>query len=255
MTELATFILVFVRAGALLAVFPLFSAANVPVQLRLALGALAALLIAPLLPPVSIADLSIWGVAKLIFIEASVGLLLGFICRIVFFAAEFAGGIASTEMGLMLSSTFNPAASAVMGAPAMLLYWLTLMLFLTLDMHHWMLAAFQNSYHWVPIGGAHLSENLMQDVISRSAQIFKIGVLIAAPLMSVSFIITLVFCTLGRAVPQMNVFNDSFSVRTLVGLGAFGVTCNLMAQYIQNFLNRLPDDMVRVAQLLGTVSK
>ncbi len=251
MIEIANFILVFVRAGALLAVFPLFSASNVPIQLRLALGALAALLIAPLLTPMSIASLSIWGVVKLIFIEASVGLLLGFVCRIVFFAAEFAGGIASTEMGLMLSTTFNPAAGVVMGAPGMLLYWLTLILFLTLDLHHWMLAAFQNSYVWVPIGGARLSEGLLQDIITRSGQIFRIGVLIAAPIISVSFVITIVFCTLGRAVPQMNVFNDSFSVRTLVGLGAFGMTCNLMAQYIQNFLHRLPEDMLRVAQLLG----
>ena len=129
MIEIANFILVFVRVGAMLAVFPLFSATNVPVQLRLALGALAALLIAPLLPPTPIAGMTIVAMVKLIFIEVSVGLLLGFVCRIVFFAAEFAGGIASTEMGLMLSSTFNPAAGVVMGAPGMLLYWLTLMLF------------------------------------------------------------------------------------------------------------------------------
>lgn len=251
MIEIVNFILVFVRVGAMLAVFPLFSATNVPIQLRLALGALAALLIAPLLPPTAIAGLTIAAMAKLIFIEVSVGLLLGFVCRVVFFAADFAGGIVSTEMGLMLSSTFNPVAGAMTGAPSTLLYWLTMMLFLTLDMHHWMLAAFQSSYTWVPIGGAHLSEGLLQDIIARSSQIFRIGVLIAAPLMCVSFVITIVFCTLARAVPQMNVFTDSFSVRTLVGLGTFGVTCNLMAQYMQNYLHRLPEDMLRVAQLLG----
>jgi flagellar biosynthetic protein FliR len=215
------------------------------------MGALAAFLIAPLLPATPIAGLTVAAMIRLIFIEVSVGLLLGFVCRIVFFAADFAGGIASTEMGLMLSSNFNPAAGASMGAPGTLLYWLTLIIFLSMDLHHWMIAAFQSSYTWVPIGGAHLSENLMRDIVDRTSQIFRIGVLISAPLMCVSFVITIVFCTLGRAVPQMNVFSDSFSVRTLVGLGAFGVTCNLMAQYIQNFLHRLPEDMLRVAQLLG----
>jgi flagellar biosynthesis protein FliR len=41
----------FLRASALMLVFPLFSAANFPVQIRVALGALTAFLVASLLPP------------------------------------------------------------------------------------------------------------------------------------------------------------------------------------------------------------
>jgi flagellar biosynthetic protein FliR len=251
MIEVANYILVFVRAGALLAVFPMFSATNVPVQIRLALGALASFLLAPLLPVVAVSGLSVAELVRLIFIEASVGLLLGFVCRIVFFAAEFAGGLASTEMGLMLSSVYNPAAGSTMAPPSVLLYWLAIVLFLTLDLHHWLIVAFQKSYVYVPIGGAHLSNPLLAEVTMLSANVFRIGVLIAAPVIAVSFVITLMFATLGRAVPQMNVFNDSFSVRTLVGMAAFGLTCNLMAQYIANFLRHMPEDVLRVAQLLG----
>jgi flagellar biosynthetic protein FliR len=154
-------------------------------------------------------------------------------------------------MGLMLSSVFNPASGSTMAPPSILLYWLTVVLLLTLDLHHWLIFAFQSSYAFVPIGGAHLSSELLKEITTLSANIFRIGVLIAAPILCVSFVITLMFATLGRAVPQMNVFNDSFSVRTLAGLAAFGLTCNLMAQYIANFLNRMPEDMLRVSKLLG----
>lgn len=74
---------------------------------------------------------------------------------------------------------------------------------------------------------------------------------LAAPLMAVSFLISLVFSVLGRAVPQMNVFAESFAVRPLVGLSVFGLTLELMSEHIINYLRHLPEDLMRVAQLLG----
>jgi flagellar biosynthesis protein FliR len=55
---------------------------------------------------------------------------------------------------------------------------------------------------------------------------------------------------LGRAVPQMNVFAESFAVRPLVGLAVFGMTLDLMSQHIMNYMRHLPEDMLRVAQAL-----
>jgi hypothetical protein len=47
------------------------------------------------------------------------------------------------------------------------------------------------------------------------------------------------------------VFTENFSLRLLAGLFVVGVTCQLMAQHIASFLQRLPGDVLRVAQLLG----
>ena len=80
---------------------------------------------------------------------------------------------------------------------------------------------------------------------------FVIALQLAAPVMAVSFIVSLVFSVLGRAVPQMNVFHESFTIRTLAGLSVFGVTLQLMAAHIDNYLRRLPEDVFSVAQLLS----
>jgi flagellar biosynthesis protein FliR len=56
---------------------------------------------------------------------------------------------------------------------------------------------------------------------------------------------------LGRAVPQMNVFSESFAFRIMAGLFVFAVTLPLIGQHMANALRRLPDDMMRVAQWLG----
>lgn len=249
---ITTWFLVFTRVGAMLTVLPMFSAQILPAQLRVALGALVAILVAPMVPPVAAEGLSIWLLVKLLFVEASIGLLLGFICRFVFYALEIAGVFIAAEMGLSLPQEFNQLVSGTTMAPGLMLYWIALMTLLSLDLHHWMIVGFQKSYALVPFGGAHLQEALLVDVISRSGKVFALALQIAAPVMAVSFLVTLVFAVLGRAVPQMNVFSESFPVRTLVGLVTFGLTCTFMGQHIANYLRRLPEDMLNVARLAGS---
>jgi flagellar biosynthesis protein FliR len=248
---ITTWFLVFTRVGALLTVLPMFSTAMFPVQLRVALGAMVAILVTPLLPAVAADGLSIWLLGKLLFMEVSIGLLLGFVCRFVFYALEIAGVFIAAEMGLSLPQEFNQLVSGTTMAPGLMLYWIALMTLLSLDLHHWMIAGLQKSYVLVPFGGAHLHEALLGDVISRSGKVFVLALQIAAPVMAVSFLVTLVFAVLGRAVPQMNVFSESFPVRTLAGLVSFGLTCTFMGQHIANYLRRLPEDMLTVARLAG----
>jgi flagellar biosynthetic protein FliR len=243
--------MVFVRLGALLAIFPLFSSHNFPVQVRLALGALVASLVAPTLPPAPFHGLSVWEIVGRMIGEVGIGLVLGFVSRMVFYAIDFAGGIISTEIGLTFSPNLNPFSNTQVDSPGLTLYFLAAMLLLTLDMHHWLLVAFQRSYAVLPVGHAHLSEALLADVLGRTSQIFVLAVQLSAPIIAVSFIISLVFSVLGRAVPQMNVFSESFSFRILVGLAVFGLSLNLMAQHLLNYLRRLPDDLLRIAQLFA----
>jgi flagellar biosynthetic protein FliR len=93
----------------------------------------------------------------------------------IFFALEIAGGIISTEMGLSMPPGINPLNDAPMTTTASILYYLAAMLFLSLDMHHWMLIGFQKTYAYLPIGGAHLSQALVTDMVARTGGIFVIA--------------------------------------------------------------------------------
>ena len=249
--EFANWMLVFARVSALLAVFPVFTARNVPVQLRLALGVLTAFLVAPGLPPMSLANVSLGQFVLLMVKEVGVGVLFGFVARMVFYMLDVAGAIITQEMGLGMAATLNPFSDSRSEAPGTILYYLAAVLFLALDMHHWLLIAFQQSYRVLPVGGAGLSEAVFANVVGQTSRMFLVALLISAPLVAVSFVISLVFAVLGRAVPQMNVFTESFAIRTLAGLMVFGLSLNLMAQHITNGLRRLPQDVLTVAGLLG----
>jgi flagellar biosynthetic protein FliR len=247
--DLTTWFAIFVRFSAYLLLFPLTSAQAIPIMVRLGFGALGAILVLPMVPPVVLDGPSLYPVIRMFFLEATTGLVLGLLARFLFYAVEIAGSLIATESGLMLSSNFNPITASFVASPGVLLHWMSLILLLTLDLHHWMIVGLQRSYEIIPAGGAHLTELLLNDVISRSAGMFVIAIQMTAPVLATSFLVTLVFSLLGRAVPQMNVFSESFPVRTIAGMAVFGLTCNLLAQHIVNQLNRIPTDFLRVAEM------
>ena len=243
--------LVFARVSAMLAIFPVFSSNNFPIQLRIALGALVAYLISVNLPPAATGALTLGGWITTLAIEILIGLFLGFVGRMCFYGLDAAGNVLAVEMGIRPSADINPVTGASSNAPGLILNYLAITLFFSLDMHHWFLIAFQKTYDVLPIGGAHLSSAVFNDLVDRTGWTFLVAIQIAAPLIAVSFIISLVFSVLARAVPQMNVFSESFAFRAMAGLTVFGMTLSLMAEHISNYLRQLPEDMLRVAQLLG----
>lgn len=250
MPDVFNWLLVFLRASGLMTVFPVFSATNFPVQLRVALAALVAFLVAPMIP-VARPPFDFIGMLGLMIGEVGFGLMLGFVSRMLFYALELAGGLISTEIGLSLPSSLNPLSATSTSEIATLLQYFGGMLFLGLNLHHGLLVSFQRSYQFLPVGGGHLQESLLVDVAGQTTHLFIFAIQMAAPLLAVTFIIVLVFAVLGRAVPQMPVFSESFAIKLLSGMTVLGLTCQLMAQHIANFLHRLPEDVLRVAYLMG----
>ncbi len=157
MSELTNWLMVFLRVSAMLAVFPVFSTANFPVQLRLALGALIAALVCPSLPA-AVQPQDIFGWVGVMSVEVVAGLVLGFVARMIFYALDMAGAIITNEIGLSLPPGIDPMTGTRVTAPGSILYYLAAILWLSLDLHHWMLAALVKTYAVLPVGGAHLSE-------------------------------------------------------------------------------------------------
>jgi len=249
--DLYNWLLVFMRVGAFLFVLPFFSSTNFPITMRIALAALIGVFLSPLLPPFPLGHPGFVALLRVMVQEVCVGLLLGFVSRMVFYAVDLAGSIVATEMGLNMASVFNPLTRESTQAPGMILFFLAAVVMLTLDLHHWVLLGFERTYSVLPIGSAHLDGRLFETVVRHTASIFVIAVQIAAPIIAVSFVVLLVFSILSRAVPQMNVFSESFSFRIVGGMIVFGFTLQLTAQHVLNGLRRLPDDLLVVSQLLG----
>jgi flagellar biosynthesis protein FliR len=243
--------LVFLRLGAFLMVLPFFSMAEFPVTMRVALSALGALLIAPILPPYPLNHLDFVSLLGVMIQEVSIGVLLGFVTRMIFYAVELAGSIISSEMGLNMAAIFDPMNQQSNQIAGTVLVFLATVVMLALNMHHWLLLAFVRTYAFLPPGGAHLNNALFETIVAQTSHVFMVALQISAPIIATSFVITLIFSVLSRAVPQMNVFAEMFGFRIVGGLIVFGFTLQLSAQYVANYFNRLPNDLLAVAQMLG----
>jgi len=248
---LQSWLLAFIRSGAFLSVLPLFSGSGVPIQVRMGLSALLGFLIAPGVVVAPLAGAHLSGLIGLCAQEVLSGVVLGFIGRMAFYAADFGGRLIANELGLSMASLFDPFSQSTNQAPGIVLFWLTMLLMLSLDLHHWLLAAFQQSYEVLPAGSAWINAATLENVVSQTSHVLNLGLRMAAPMMAVSFIIVLVFAMLGRAVPQMNVFSESFAIRILGGMSVFAFTLGIIAEHLANYLRQIPQDLLRIAQLMA----
>ena len=247
-----TWFMVFIRAGAMLSIFPIFSATAMPMRIRIALAGFLAMLS---MPGVSLPEGFIDGdsisFVGVIAKEVAFGLLLGFVCRLILFTVALAGHYIGGQLSLQLSSLIAPGESTPSQTPAVMLQMITVMLMFSLDIHFELLMGFQQSYNVLTIGGGHLSDALFTEITGLCARTFVVALRIAAPLIAVGIVVNLLMMVLGRTIPEVNVFILSFSIRILVGIFLFGFTLSLAAREITNYLRHLPDDFVVVTRLLA----
>ncbi len=249
--DLYNWLMVFLRVSGFLLSLPFFSMVNFPATLRVALSALMALLLAPILPPFALGQLPMASLFGVMIEEVGIGLLLGFFVRMVFYAVDLAGNIVASELGLNMGAIMDPMSGTSSQAPGSILFFMATAVMLTMNLHYWILLGFERTYAVLPIGGGHLHGALFDVFLRGTSNIFVVAIEIAAPVLAVSFVVTVVFGVLSRAVPQMNVFVLSFSFRIVAGLIVFGFTLQLAAQHVINYLDRLPDDLLGVAQMMG----
>ena len=238
--------LIFVRAGGMLALMPALSAGPVPLQVRIAIAGFLAYaasgFVHTLLPPAP----NVGALVIIIVHELLIGLLLGFGSRLIFYAVEFGGQLMSTEMGMTMSSHMDPISRNSSSPVGTLLFYFTILLFFISNCHHAVVLAFLRSFDIAPLGVPAFTRNVAEYFVIQTGNIFLVALQMAAPLMAVNFIVTFTFAILGKAASGMNVFSESFSVRILAGLSLLGLTLGLTAQLVLSHLREVPEVMLRL---------
>lgn len=246
--QIIVWVLVFVRTGAFFIGIPLFAGRMLPKKIKTSFGLMLALIINPLVPAdVSLAT-NFAGAILLALNEVCIGLLLAMIVRMTFFAVELAGHLISYEIGLMASNSVNPLLGSSDATITTLLYYFSLLIFFVAGIHYDIFRAFILSFEVFPIGSFLLTLNPMSDFIQEVARVFLIGTLIAAPFIAFNFLVNVSFAVLGKAVPKMNVFMTSFSVRILGGLVLLVASILLITSYILESGRRSVEAMLGIIQ-------
>jgi flagellar biosynthetic protein FliR len=230
------------RALGVVLLLPTLGTAQLPAMMRIALSLCLATLLYGIVPHATILPTSLLDVIVAAGGEIVLGLAMGFVGRLVFATVETAGRMITQEIGLGGIPGINTPRPSEEPLAAMMGMFAGLLFFLS-GAHLGCLAAFARSFDFAAAGHPAFGPVSAESLIMATGRVIELGFRIAAPFIAINFLINLTFSVLGRAVPRMNVFITSFSVRIVVGLSLLA-SSGMLARYLWIEFNDLPARML-----------
>lgn len=236
------------RILGLIAIAPPFGNNTVPVQVKLVLGVMLALIVAPSIPPLAVADpLSIAGI-MILMQQLVIGLAMGFIMRVVFAGIEMAGEVIGLTMGLGFATFFDPQTQGRSSAISQFLVLLATLIFLSMNMHHALFAALIDSFKTIPISTTLSAGFSFQRLAIWGGEIFSTGLRLSLPIVAALLITNVALGILTRAAPQLNLFGIGFPITIGVGFLMLGMILPYLLIPIENLFQQ----GIEAIQSLGT---
>jgi flagellar biosynthetic protein FliR len=240
------------RIMGLIAASPLLGNSAVPAAVKISLGVLLAMIVAPAVPALPAADpMSLAGLLILVQ-EMLIGLAMGFSIRIIFAAVEMAGEISSLTMGLGFATFFDPATQGRSSAISQFLSLVATMAFLAVNAHLVLLSALVESFSTLPVSAAPVYGGGFKQLADWGGRIFSTGVQLSLPIVAALLITNVALGILTRAAPQLNLFGIGFPITLGVGLLVIAMTLPYLVTPVQNLFL---DGMERVRLMPRTWSQ
>ena len=211
-------ILLFIRVLAFLISSSFYRTQGIPAQVKIFISViLSASLVSAFWNEQIVIDLHLWNLVYLVFKEFFVGLAIGFATNTIFWGARMAGGLIDFDMGFHTGTLFSQQdeAPTLVGE---LKYMITLMIFLVLNGHHYLIEGLYASVRAVPIGSFEITESTVRLMVRIATSVMIIGIKMASPVIVAIFLTNLALALLARVAPQTNIFILSFQLKIGIGL-------------------------------------
>ncbi len=222
-TNAVGYILLYFRFAALFIAVPIFSHNNIPMNIKAAMAFFFTVVFYTSMPPVQIA-LTVPSIIIAILGEFMLGLVVGVALQITYNIITFAGGQISFMMGFSMASAIDPQSGISMPIISQFLSLLALMLLLALNLHHWMLLLIDHSLKTVPLGGFMMSNDFFNYIVHATSNMFLVGLVIAFPIIALSWLADVIFGMLMKTMPQFNLLVIGFPIKIMVAFAVLIAT-------------------------------
>jgi flagellar biosynthesis protein FliR len=243
---------VLVRVAIVLAFLPVLGEDFAPVKVRAALSlALTACLLPIVGPGMTHLPETTPQLIGAMVPEFIFGMMLGLCARLVFAAVQFAGQLAGEQIGFGIANIFDPVNNAQISIIAQLHYLFSILIFFAIDGHHLFLSALIRSFEIVPLFTVHLPSELVGFMGREVAHMFTLAVVISAPVLAAMLLSNIALGLVSKAVPQINIFIESFPIHILLGLVLLSVGFGALGALLATQFARLDGVFSQLMQLLS----
>jgi flagellar biosynthesis protein FliR len=233
---LSSVLVIGLRVSGLMLFAPFFGSAVIPPRIKVVLViAITAVLYPVYSPHLQAVTMSHWPV--LVASETVVGIAMGIATNVVFEAAQMAGQVLSVQMGYSLVNILDPSTQVESTVIAFFHQSLAMLIFLGLDVHHWILRAVAHSFQYLPPGSATLNPLFVQALLHEGAIVLVLGIQIAAPVLSATLLTDVVLGLMGKASPQMPLMLLGPAVKSMLGVTILGVTMRFWPHLFEQYFS------------------
>ena len=246
---LAAFAWPLTRILALIASAPVIGNPSVPASVKIGLGLLLTVLVAPLVPaPAGISPGSANGLL-IMAQQVLIGLAMGFAMQVVFHASELAGEFIGLQMGLGFATLYDasvPGFIPILGQSLGVIFSLA---FLAIDGHLLLVSAVVESFQVLPLSPLTAPSGVLA-VTQWGGSIFAFALTLSLPLLAALLITNMALGVLTRAAPQLNIFAIGFPLTILMGFAVLIVALPFLAPVIER---QFADSLAAMLRLAGAL--
>ncbi|MDR2952768.1 MAG: flagellar biosynthetic protein FliR [Treponema sp.] len=227
------FLLIAVRALAMIEVTPLLSSDSIPQTAKLALAGFTAFAVMPTaeifmaantqtglvtLPGGTMSDLRYEPFSLrfilLILGEGIIGIITGFFLTIIFAAFSTAGQFFSLQMGFGASETFDPLSQIENPLMGQYLNLVSMLVFVTIGgFRQLFLGGFWRSVQTINIISLiEGREPVVNMIVSGLSRLFMDAIIISLPILGTLFLTSLATGLISKAAPQINILSEGFPI-------------------------------------------
>ena len=153
--------------------------------------------------------------------------ILAMAAQLIFAAIQFAGQVLSFQMGLAMSSVFDPSTTSQIPIIGQFAVTMALLLWMVSGAELLMIRGIADSFVQFPVGGLWNVEG-WQGISILVSQMFVIALKIMAPVLLLMLMVYVALGLVSRAVPQIQVFFVSYPLTIGLGLFLFSIALPTM---------------------------
>jgi flagellar biosynthesis protein FliR len=168
------------RVSGVMVFAPFLGSSAIAPRIKVGLVVLLTAVLYPVCGPRGL-SLTAAGTLRVMLSEALIGLLMGLAIQFVFEAAQFAGQLMGMQVGFGLVNILDPNTQVDTPVLAVFSQTVVMLIFLQMDVHHWLLRGLANSFQYLPAGAAITSGELIRQLLHAAGGIWLAGVQVAAP--------------------------------------------------------------------------